>query len=292
VWFIISTDGGAISSREEVRELADQFEFPAEALTRDSKIHAFVRACKVQTTYEANGRVQVIRGKEAKRTTEFITVHVMNEDGLKLAEYKFFQSRRNRTGLVRGSHVVRSMLRANLTDEQREAARAWLAAAAQLYEQYSGEAPLSAVRRLTRLAMLDKAVPIIERESMYFVYGDEIEVAYRVRAFLAATLSTPPTVTILGVDDYSDYQVFADSSDHFLAAQLDVIIERIQRALARGVMVALDRRAAWNEAIERTRNQTERHERRLRLRLPRTRSTLLLADHLVSELPVHPACRQ
>jgi hypothetical protein len=285
-------DKGEVSTRQTVRELAERFEIPDGTLRRDSKVSAFMRACRVTTTYVEDGRTLTLRNKEANRTSEFITMHIVNDDGFKLAEYKFFQSRRTRVGVVKGSHVVRSVLRQGLQPHQREAAQAWVAAAEEVYARYAVEAPLRAVRRLARVAMLNHGVPIVDRESMYFVYGDEIEVAFQVREFLGLALTEPPPVTIVSVDDFSDYQVFADSADHYLTGQLEAINTRIRKGLDSPHPVDMKRRTNWDTQLAEIRRQQARHERRLSLGLPRTSSTLLVADQLVSQLPVYPACRQ
>lgn len=292
VWFSIEDSGDTGEPRAKVRELARKHGFPPETLTRDSKISAFTRACRVSTTYEEDGTTFTVTGQQIKRTSEFITFQVVRGDGFKLAEYKFFQSRRTRVGVVKGSHVVRSVLRAGLSARQKEAATAWLEAAGASYEQLQGGTPIASIRRLVHGTLRGAAVPILGRESMYFLYGDEVEVAYRVRGFLDEAMAVPPVVNIVDVDDFSSYQPFADSADAFLNAQADVVVKRVRNGLLDPKVVSLQRRSNWNEAIASLRTRRARHVRRLKLDLPLTEQTLLLADRLVLELPVHPACRE
>jgi hypothetical protein len=291
VWFSINDDAVTVT-RDEVRAMMDEYEFPVEVLTRDSKVAAFVKACRFTSTYvDSAGQQHELKARQSKRTSEFLTYQLMSDTGMKLAEYKFFQSRRNRSGLVPGSSVARYVIRQNVDAADRAGAQAWLDAAEARYTQLQQEPPWAAIRKQARVAMLTATVPVIGRETMYFVYDDDIETVYRVRQFLAAC-SKDPDFTIITVDDFSDYTVFAASADVHLVAQLDLVMVRIRRALESGSnLVSVRRTDSWKDVIESVRAQLARHERRLSLRLPQTRSSLLDADQLMSKLPVRPACR-
>ncbi len=288
VWFSIN-DEDITATREYLRALAVQFGFPSEVLARDSKVSAFVKACKTKTTYvDAAGQQRQVSARESKRSSEFITFQLVHDGGLKLAEYKFFQSRRTRTGLVKGSHVVRSVLRRNLSEQDASAAQEWLKAAGRTYAQLQEEAPYAAIRRQARLAILSVGVPILGRESMYFLYDDDIDVAHHLREYLAAA-SSRRDFTIVTVDDDSDREVFAASADAALVARLEYVIGRLKLCSRPGAQpMTKTRRAKWSEAIEEVRVQHARHQRRLSLPLVQTALTLPLADQLMKDLSVRP----
>lgn len=290
VWFSISDDAVS-ATRSLVRSSAEQHGLPADII-RESKIAAFTRACKLVTEYvDDEGQGQRLSAIEVKRTAEFLTFHVTRaSDGYKVAEFKFFQSRRTREGIVRGTHLSKSVIRAHLPPATYAAGQMWLRRAEELFEATQEDAPAQILRRLVNAAMSQATTPIRLREGMYFVYADDIDLVYGVRDFLLEC-TTGSEFALLDVDDTSDYSVFAASADDHLRKQLEWANYRISMAIEPGRnAISRARRTKWEGVISGVRTQLARHERRLGQPLPSTRHTLLTTDQLVSKLPVQPAC--
>lgn len=289
LWYRISNDH-VTASRAQVRELIADLDMHGHVLARDSKLVAFRAACAIRLPYtDAEGRDWTVHAVETKRSTEFVTASVTREDGYRLAEFKFFQSRRTRAGVVKGTHLLRTTVRRPLPAQDKAATLAWIEAATAVYEQTQGEAPWTAIRRQARLSVLTAAIPVIGRDSMFFLYDDEIEVAHQTRAFIDATC-TGYEFVLLAVDDSADYSVFAASADHQLAVEeLEPWAIRVRAELELGMRpLSANRHAKLAAKVADVRRLMERHERRLSLQLPRTRSSLAETEEMISRLP-HPS---
>lgn len=283
-WYTIEGDKVTIT-RQEVRQLSEALGLPLAIMTRGTKISAFRKACTTTHSYvDDQGRSWTLRGVQAKSSGEFITNQVQREDGFKVAEFKFFQSRRTRSGVVKGTHLVRTMLRAKLEPADRAAAEVWLEQARAVFDSIQEDAPHRAVRLQARAAMMMAGTPVLNRESMYFFYDDEIDSAHRARQFLHE--SAPGSEFVLvSIEDHSDYTVFAVSADAHLCALLNKTIVKVQERVDNGQHPSDGIWRNWYTAIEDVRRLHSRHERRLGLQLPGTRSTLLVADRLMQEIP-------
>ena len=284
IWFTIE-DRHVTASRTQVRDLSLSLGLPMDVLSRQSMLSAFKRAASLSVSYRDEQGVEwTLTATYHKASSESLAAHVQRQDGLKVAEFKFFQSRRSREGIQKGTHVVRSVLRANLRPADSTAAQEWLSRAKATFAAIQEDAPCTAIRRQARASIMSAATPVIGRESMYFCYDDEIDVALRTREFLRRT-TLVCEFALLGIDDLSDHTVLAASADTYLESLLERPLERMQTCVDGGQRPSASQYPAWRQLMIETRRLHARHERRLTLRLPRADVALARADRLMSQLP-------
>jgi hypothetical protein len=287
IWFTMD-DTAVTAPRADVRDWAAELGVPTGPLTRGSTKAAFLKACAAaRVKYsDESGREYLVTAREVARKDEFITFEVVRDDGMKLAQLKYFSARRGRQGIVAGTHVIKSIVRPSLDPRDAEAARAWLVESDALFKVEQGYVPWYITRRLVRAALELHAVPVSKRAATFFAYDDDMEPVHRAGEFLRRSVQDSQFYT-LAIEDGSDLGVFATSADVFLLEQVTHLLGLMTTWMgneATNRMTLAKAMPAWRQAHEEVTRVQARHERRLSLRLPQTSSALLEASQLMTRL--------
>ncbi len=288
VWYAVS-DTTTTAPRADVRRWADELGLPEGALSKGSKVGAFVKACQdtVITYTDAEDVRRQLVAVELVRKGEFITWEVRRDDGMKLAQLKLFSARRTREGIVPGTHVLKSQIRKiGVTERDREATEAWLAQAQEAFRTEQGYAPWHIIRRLMRDALTEKGVPMYRRKTVFYTYDEDVERSRRAGEFLMRAVQDAD-FAIVPVGAGADPLLFARSADEYLCDQAQDLIRLIEGW--KGQEFVQKRQLSsqfplWAKTYTRLVGEAERHSTRLRLGLARTCSTLLDANRLMLEL--------
>lgn len=260
-------------------ELCRELGFLEPPAQRGAKAGAFNQACQVRHVYsDSGGQVHTISAVIEKVATEFIMAAILREDGFKIGEYKFFHAvARKRTGVVRGTTVVKARLRSVLEREEREAGRVWADLADAVFNTTALELPNHVVRRCVRATMDEIAWPVPSRQCSHFLYEDELEMAERLRRFLEKTTKVSD-VRIIGVDD-GDHAMPASAADAHLCALVMELNERLRVLRAEDVEFEQVR-----GRLTFIKDRYRRHQRRLERPLPMTKAQIALADRMIVDL--------
>ncbi len=264
IWFTVD-DSAVTASRADVRAWADELGLPQGPLSRGSMVSAFLKACSARVTYQDEaGQDRIVSAHEVARKDEFITFNVVRDDGMVLAQLKFFNARHNRAGIVTGTHVVKTIVRRGLAPLEEKATRQWLAESDEKYTQEQGYVPWPIIRRLARLAILAGAVPVTRRDTTFFGYDDDLRKVRNARTFMLRAMPSAQFV-ILPIEDGADLSVFAGSADDHLFVQANELLTLV------GDYVENPGRhhklntvlAKWVPTFTEINQQMARHERRL-----------------------------
>lgn len=287
-WFGIAADAKVIVTRERLRAITAEMGMSQRVLIRDAKVTAFRTACRTKVTYTDDaGAEHVITGEQIKATAEFITYAVVREDGYRVAEWKFFQSRRNRDGLVKGTHLTKSVLRRSMPAAEQALAQQWLSQAEAAFQAAQEETPHWTIRSQVNATLATVATPIAGRANFSFGYTADMPVAQRVQAFLEATMPGGYEFTVVALQEGGDRRSLAASADIHLASQLEEPLFRLERASqpgARALKAATAR--SYQELLGQVRERHAVHVRCLGHLLPVTdgdleRMQILMGDVFV-----------
>lgn len=289
IWYSLRAED-CHATRAQVRELSDELGLASNVMKRESKQHAFRAAVATTTTYtDPDGATWTLSAAIVRRKNEFQTAEVRRQDGIKIAELKLFASRREREGIVAGSHILKPTVRTTLDDSARAAGHAWVAAALARYEAVKEEAPFYVIGRQVRATLAEVATPIAERDSFFYCYGQHLPTVQAVRVFLRATM-TRPVMHIVQVAADAETGILARSADLHMSTRVQAFNAGLEkyagRTLSRARNLALEER--WNLLT----TQKEFHEQQLGVRLVQTDSTLNQTQLLMDAIPRPPGLPQ
>jgi hypothetical protein len=272
IWFYMD-DTAPTADKVDVRAWADELGLPDGQLSRANTTSAFIASCEVSTTYvDADGHVRTVAGRQVARREEFITVSVLRDDGKTLAQVKYFNARKGRTGIVANTHVVKTIVRSGLDAIEAAAAREWLAANEEQFRIEQGQVPWYIVRRLVRVAIEEAAVPVLRRKATFFAYEDDLDQVRAAGTFLRRTVATSEFID-LPIEDGADVSLFAASADAHLCGQVRHLLSLVEGFAAGNSPIRNPpavKVAGWSPQYEALVSAHARHERRLRTRLTQT----------------------
>jgi hypothetical protein len=287
LWYHLD-DESITATRGQVRRWVTDLGLPGGILRRSTTSGAFVAACTdTEMTFEATGE-QLAGRLVGKRTDEHVTVGVFLGDA-KVGEVKWFAPRRTEAGLVTGSHRTKFLIKTSVPAEQQAATREWIRVALARFEEAGATVPWSIVRRIMRLGLERRCVPIVNRRSEFFFYSEDLDAPEGpgvVGEFLSRCAPSP-TWTVMRLDADNDGQALADSADAFLHPQVAALVDSMETWVANTNQGRRSRRQAlaeWVQRYEGLYDEMARHESRLAAELTQTRSSLLLSKEMIDAL--------
>jgi hypothetical protein len=295
LWYHLD-DSTITATRGEVRRWAGELGMPGGILRRSSTAGAFITACtnsrhEYRTDEGEDAGEHVISGRVStgKRSSEHVTVSIYLDEQIKVGEIKWFAPRRTEAGLVEGSHRTRSIIRPSAPPAHRQAASAWIQATTVIFEEAGALVPWPIIRRVMRVALEERAVPVLNRRALFFFYDEDLDrkdgIA-PVGEFLRR-VAPGPEWTTMRLDAGNDGTVLAASADAHLLALVHTLIESMESWVINTNQGRRSRKTAlaqWGERYEQLYEQAARHESRLAAELTQTREALLLTKDMMSAL--------
>ncbi len=287
VWYYLRPGVGAQFDRERVIAAVSESGLELGTLRSTTGLVDFRKTCEeLQVSYGEAGEFTVVAAK-GRGSADFEAYDLVRaQDRVKLGEVKFFQHRRGSTGRVPDSERIKTIVRRAVADGVRAldvaATEEWVRVFSAEYAQTRVSIDMRDVRRLINDAFALYAVPIWHRYTTYFAYTDDLEELERVHRLVAGL--GPVTWAVFPIADGADLSLLAESADRHLLREIEAVdnaIEQSRPATVRGASQADQRR---RQKLADLAKRVARHERRLSLDLPLSRSALLHTTQKIDRL--------
>ncbi len=287
VWW--SQDDSAISAtRDEVKRWIIELKLPGGYVSKGTLASGFGAACDgAKVEYEGpDGRHTVTGTLHAKAGAESITYSVRREDGLKLAEIKYFAPRRVESGRISGTHRIMDRLAHRISDADRLAARQWIKQAKAIFEHTESRVSWQTLRRMLTTAFEESCVPLLRKRATYFFGAPDLAAVERIGEFIGRC-SPDPLFQIVPVASHADWGMFAASADALMAERADKLVSQLEGWTGSRSPARVARRTAverFSGEYERLYERTTYYESWLGPDLTQTQQKLLIAKGMIETI--------